>query len=97
MTDPKELWEEVLRNSREDREALVRVRSNLMDAQADPLLIAEGVARVSETLTKVNRDLIEVAKASSEAADDEESFDRDDILDELERDREDDGVVSTAR
>jgi len=91
VTEASKLWEEVLQNSREDREALVKVRTNLMDAQGDPLLIAEGVARVSETLTKVNRDLIEVAKAASEN-DQEETVDRDDILDELERD---DGLGSS--
>lgn len=99
-TTTEDLFQEILGNIRKDRVSVERMRDTLMgsaaslgsddeeDVQQPPALpeIAENVAKLSDVLTKMNSQLVELAKmkAKSEGLEDDGLFDSDEVYAEIE-------------
>lgn len=67
----KELSEEILDNIREDRKVIVEVRDNIIrfiDESEEKVVTFEGITRLSDTLTKMNAQLIEILKLNKKNA-----------------------------
>jgi hypothetical protein len=72
----EELLDEIKENARRDRKRLEKVCDNLMDAGGD----AEEISMISDSLTKSNAQLLELAKLKAKAFSDnneEETFSQD--------------------
>lgn len=89
------LEEEILRNARSDRKTVEKVRDDLIkmtdlaEVQAEAMsmvVIAENVCKLSDVLTKVNAQLVELHKVSlkNAPADDNKKPDSESIFDEIE-------------
>ena len=67
MSKIDDLLEEIHDNACQDREALAKIRDKVVDGfdATDPLakaVISDNMARLSDSLTKVNMQLLEIAK-----------------------------------
>ena len=91
----EDLFDEILKNVRNDREKLTKVRDNIIDGMTttelaiEPLAmlgIAENIAKISDVLTKQNAQLVELTKVSVKSDNPEEDSlsEKDDIFDEIE-------------
>lgn len=90
-----DLFQEILKNVRNDREKLTKVRDNIIsgmngiELQIEPLAmlgIAEAVGKLSDVLTKQNAQLVELTKVSvkEDAPEEDADADRDSLYDEIE-------------
>lgn len=98
LTKREILIEEILKNSRSDRESVEKIRDSMIESVGGevvmeepglgltPIVIAENIARLSDVLNKNNAQLIELVKMISkeDAAAEREGADRDSIFDEIE-------------
>ena len=89
----KDLVDEVLENARRDRKAVESIRDSLIrevsretddGEQISAIMISRDIAGLSEVLTKINSQLVEVAKFVSKSGERDESNDREDIFNEIE-------------
>jgi len=92
----EDLFEEILKNARSDRKTVEKVRDELIKLTSQPevmvegmamITVAENVAKLSDVLTKMNAQLVELTKVSvkTEAPTDVKKVtDADSIFDEIE-------------
>lgn len=92
-TKKKDLVDEVLENARRDRKAVESIRDRLIGEISHPvddgepisaITISRDIAGLSEVLTKINSQLVEVAKFVSKSGERDESNDKEDIFNEIE-------------
>lgn len=88
-----DLFEEILKNVRDDREKVKTVRDSIVSlvggdvSEKEPLTmlaISENVAKLSDVLTKMNSQLVELTKVSVKKDILKPPDERDDIFDEIE-------------
>ena len=90
-----DIFEEVLENIRDDRVKVQGIRDKVIASTGEDIMsveplavlgIAESVVKLSDVLTKMNMQLVELAKLSSRGDRDKESpkIDNDDIFDVIE-------------
>lgn len=95
MAEPTDLIQEALKNLREDREKVKAVRDLLVNSvvgseeSEQPLVIdaeiSENIARLSDVLTKMNIQIVDLAKASLKSSvPDDQTLDPKSIFDEIE-------------
>lgn len=90
----EDLIQEALENARRDRKTVEKVRDQIVQLVSDPTIqaeslsligISDNVAKLSDVLTKMNAQIVELTKvtAKAEKTDDKQS-DKDSIFDEIE-------------
>lgn len=93
MTTKDVIIEEALENARKDRQTIVDFRKKLIDIAMHPVMdaeplgivaVAEHIAKISDTLTKVNSQLVELSKIASKTKEEDSQFDKDSLFDEIE-------------
>lgn len=93
MANKDDIIEEALSNARKDRITIEKFRDKLVDLANNPILdvepvgvlaVAEHISKISDALTKVNSQLVELSKIASKVKEDDSSIDKDNIFDEIE-------------
>ena len=90
-----DLFEEILQNVRDDREKVKLIRDHIVklvsveEVNVEPLAmigIAENMAKLSDVLTKMNSQLVELTKVSvkTDTSADDVRTEKDSIFDEIE-------------
>ena len=90
-----DLFDEIVQNVRDDRAKVIVIRDNIisgistLEVAVEPLAmlgVAENIAKLSEVLTKMNSQLVELTKVSqkSDSPESDMSTDKDSIFDEIE-------------
>jgi hypothetical protein len=91
--DVDDLVTEILTNARSDRHTIERVRDSLMNVlssedQANLGFATENVARLSEALTKINAQLVELVKVGTKGVKETKEKHADSIFDEISEEQE---------
>lgn len=93
MSKTEDLFQEILGNIRKDRVSVEKMRDRLLygigaDEGEGPQItvgeIAENVAKLSDVLTKMNSQLVELTKLSSKSDKSEDVMTSDDLYDAIE-------------
>ena len=90
-----DLFDEILKNVRNDREQVTLVRDNIikglstLEVAIEPLAmlgVAENIAKLSDVLTKMNSQLVELTKVSvkTDMPEEDVKSSKDSIFDEIE-------------
>jgi vacuolar-type H+-ATPase subunit I/STV1 len=109
MTKPEELQQEIVENARSDRKRLVQIADGLkkfadrgqVQAEGDgegmdpevALALSEQVAKVSDSLTKINQQLVELVRINARRIPSAEEIakfnakEKDSVYDEMEAER----------
>jgi hypothetical protein len=94
-TRTDDLFKEILENVRNDRATVQKVRDQIVKLASDPTIqaeqlamvgIAENVAKLSDVLTKMNSQLVELTKVSARAErpNEDPKGEKESIFDEIE-------------